>query len=176
MMATLNTNPGSSTAMQRQALHRIKRKRGWSDDQLHAAIGTGSTCDLSSQEASECITRLSGVKLPNPPGKKPSVYPDKKTPGVARMITEDQIEQISRLGLTYFGIPREFRAWLAKDFKVPHDGNVLHMIRQLATAERAGQVIRVLRMMHARRNGRAGSARRNGRAAPGAPGPATGAR
>ena len=157
MMASLNTNPGSSTKAQRCMLHKIKRRHGWSDDQLHAAIGTGSTKDLSAKDASDHIERLSGVTLPNPPGRKPSVYPAKKVPGVARMITQDHVDQIVHLGMTHFASPEHFKQWLVKDFKLARADRLSVMIRQLATAQRAGQVIRVLKQMHARRARRPGS-------------------
>ena len=60
------------------------------------------------------------------------------------MITNDQVEQIDRLGGEFFVNSHVFVYWLTKNFKVDH-------VRQLATAERAGQVIRVLKEMLARR-------------------------
>ena len=73
-MAVLNPKPGTSTAKQRQVLHQIKRQHGWSDDELHAAIGVDSTTLLSSAQASACIRRLGDMELANPPGEKPRPY------------------------------------------------------------------------------------------------------
>jgi len=165
-MVVLRDTPGSSTAKQRQMLHRLKRRHGMTDDDLHEAIGAASTTLLSARQASEAIERLSGRGLPNPPGCKPGSYASRrKPPGVTRLITADHVEQIMRMGLDCFGDRDIFLAWLSKDFKVgdPH---------QLGTAKRAAELIRVLKLMLSRRplhpsafiihvsTGRAGRARR----------------
>lgn len=160
-MASLNIHHGSSTRLQRQALHRLKRRKGWSDAELHDAIGMASTTHLSARQASDAIKRLSGVDLPNPPGQQPSVYQGSKPDGTVRMITADQIQHINRLGGEYFGDVVEFLAWLTKNFKIPwrqprtvadFDG----VVRHLATAKRASQVIVVLKNMIYRRNQKKG--------------------
>ncbi len=156
MMAVLNPKPGSSTAKQRQMLHRIKRRRGWSDAELHNAIGTDSTTKLSARKASEHIQRLTGMDLPNEPGQRPSPYAGKKSVGAIRMIDNDHVEQIYRLGLLYFARPAAFGAWLSKNFNVPfrqltHMDDIPALLRQLGTAERAGHVIYALREMLTRR-------------------------
>ena len=156
-MAKLNDQPGSSTAKQRQLLHKIKRRRGMTDDDLHSAIGAESTTQLSAAEASAAIERLSGRGLPHPPGQKPSPYAGKRrAPGTIRMITEDQVDQIVRLGSGYFDNYQAFAAWLVKDFKVPEIrglqfAGLRNLIRGLATAARAGQVIAVLKTMTTRK-------------------------
>jgi len=154
-MASLNTQSGSSTKLQRQALHRIKRIKGWSDAELHDAIGATSTTHLSARQASAAITRLSGVGLANPPGQKPSDYQGKPG-GATRMITVDQVAQINRLGGEYFGDVLDFLAWLTKNFKIQYrkptcvsDFDIV--VRKLATAKRASEVIMVLKGMIARR-------------------------
>jgi len=122
-------------------LHQLKRKRNWSDDELHAAVGVDSVTDLSAKEASQHIDRLGGGGLANPPGQKPSPYSgSKRQPGVTRMITNDHVTHIHRLLDVYFGNRDKAASWLSTNFDASH-------IRDLATAARAGQVIRVLREM-----------------------------
>ena len=146
-MVSLRTAPGSSTPKQRQVLHQLKRQRGWTDDELHDAIGCGSTTLLSATEASACIRRFGGGALPNPPGCKPAPFARKRQKTDAtRMIMPDHVEQIERLLREYFGNIDAGRAWLKKDFDAEHS-------RALLTAKRAGQVIRVLKDMIARRRG-----------------------
>lgn len=145
-MASLRTQPGSSTPKQRQVLHQLKRRLGLSNDQLHDAIGANSTTMLSSVQASECIQRLGGGDLPNPPGKKPPPYEGKrKTTNATRMIAPDHIEQIERMMGVYFENDSAGIVWLNKNFDVDHP-------RGLLTAQRAGQVIFVLKGMIDRRN------------------------
>ena len=147
----LNSEPGSSTAKQRQILHQIKRRHGWSDDDLHDAIGAASTTVLSAAQASACIGRLGGMKLANPPGQKPSPYPyHSRASGAVRMVHADHIEQIERLLAEYFGDEAAGRAWLEKDFKVKHP-------KDLLTAKVAGNVIRVLKGMINRRKAGGGA-------------------
>ncbi len=140
-MAALNTKPGSSTPGQRMRLHQRKRRLGWTDDQLHDAIGASSTTLLSSVEASACIRRLGGGELPYPPGQKPAPFAGKrKRTDATRMIAPGHIEQITRLLRVYFDDEAAGLAWLAKDFDAKHP-------RDLLTAKRAGQVILVLKGM-----------------------------
>lgn len=144
LMAELNTRPGSSTAKQHQTLVVAARRRGLELPEIRRTVG-GSIRKLSSAEASDWIKRFSGSDLPNPPGRKPSAYAAKKTTGAVRMITVDQVDQIERLMLEYFDYDRPLtQAWLRKNFKVD-------TVRDLATAQRGGQVIVVLKKMHARR-------------------------
>jgi hypothetical protein len=61
------------------------------------------------------------------------------------MITDDHIEQIVRLGLEYFGDKEvRFYHWLRANFKVDQ-------VHQLASIERAGQIIHVLKEMITRK-------------------------
>ena len=60
------------------------------------------------------------------------------------MIAPDHAEQITRLLGEYFDTEAAGLAWLEKNFDVEHP-------RDLLTAKRAGQVIRVLKDMVARR-------------------------
>ncbi len=144
-MAELNAKPGSSTPGQRQRLHQLKRKLGWSDDQLHEAIGAASTTLLSSAEASACIRRLGGGELPYPPGQKPAPFAGRpKRTDATRMIAPDHEEQIVRLLRVYFDDEAAGLAWLKKDFDADTP-------RDLLTAARASQVIYVLKQMIARR-------------------------
>ena len=149
-MAELNAKARSSTPKQRQRLHQLKRRLRWTDDELHEAIGVKSTTLLSAAQASEYIRRLGGGDLPYPPGQKPSPYAGKrKTTDAVRMISPDHVEHIERLLGECFDDQAAGLAWLEKDFKVKHP-------RDLLTAKRAGQVIRVLKDMIKRR--RAGGA------------------
>ncbi len=141
MVASLRTQPGSSTPGQRQRLHQIKRRLGWSDDQLHDAIGVNSTTQLSASQASECIRRLGGGELPHRPGEKPAPYKGKrKKTDATRMIAPDHEEQIERLLREHFGDVATGLAWLEKDFDAKRP-------RDLLTAKRAGEVIYVLKTM-----------------------------
>ena len=149
-MAQLKTAPGSSTRKQRMILHQLKRRHGWSDDDLHEALGTDSTTHLSAAQASACIERISGMPLPNPPGQKPSPYARKKATGATRMIAQDHEEQIDRLLVEHFGDPDAGSAWLEKNFDAKRP-------RDLLTAIRAGQVIHVLKDMIARREDASGA-------------------
>jgi len=149
-MPQLNDKLGSSTAKQRQLLHKIKRRLGFSDEQLHDAIGAASTKDLSAAAASAAIDRLGGFALPNEPGTKKSPYAGKKPSAATRMITDDHVDEILRLGLAYFPDHYALMAWLAKNFKIPFATDARAYIRQLGTAKRAGEVIRVLKEMNRR--------------------------
>ncbi len=144
-MAVLCPHPGSSTAKQRQVLHQVKRRRGWSDAELHDAIGAESTTELSAAQASACIRRLGKMELANPPGEKPAPFAgNRKRTTATRMIAPDHEEHIERWLIEYFGNLASGLAWLEKDFsaKSPHD---------LLTARRAGTVLYVLKNMIARR-------------------------
>ena len=61
------------------------------------------------------------------------------------MIAPDHVEQIERLLREYFGDLPTGLAWLERDFDAKHP-------RDLLTAQRAGQVIWVLKDMIARRH------------------------
>jgi len=163
-MTTLNSTPGSITTAQLKALHATARQRGLDHDALHDAAGVASLKTLSTADASELLLRLGGEVLPNPPGRKPPPSRSRRRSDTVRMITPDQIEQIGRLGREYFGAegdqatrqqgtkaeqsepgtrnsePDAFAGWLKKTFKVS-------AVRDLATAEKAGQVIAVLKGM-----------------------------
>ncbi len=140
-VAKLATHPGSSTPKQRCRLHQLKRRHGWTADQLHHAIGSPSTTSLSAAEASECIKRLGGGKLPHPPGKKPAPFAKKpRRTDATRMIAPDHVEQIDRMLREHFGDMEAGHAWLKKDFDAETP-------RDLLTARRAGQVIHVLKEM-----------------------------
>ena len=143
-MAKLSTNPGSITQRQITAIWSTARGRGLSSEQVHEAAG-GSLAALSRKQASDLIDRLGGGGLPNPPGEAPPPARHRAKPGVTRMITPEQIEQITGLLLDVFDDAESHAyAWLDKMFKVDS-------IRALATAKRAGEVIRVLKEMRARR-------------------------
>lgn len=140
-MASLKTAPGSSTTAQHKRLYIAARDRGLSRDQLKDMLGAESLKELSAHSASEAITKLTGDELPNPPGEKPSTYPRCKTPGATRIISPDQVQQIHRLAMEYFNEQGEAaKAWLIKNFKVDDAS-------KLATAQRAGEVIGVLKAM-----------------------------
>ncbi len=146
MIANIRTERGSSTPKQRQLLHQLKRRWGWTDDQLHDAIGAVSTKVLSAADASRCIRRLGGGELPNPPGRKPAPYQGRRQKTDAtRMIAPGHEEQIERLLREHFGDLESGLAWLEKNFDV-------QCTRDLLTAKRAGEVIYVLKEMIARTN------------------------
>jgi len=138
-MAQLNVKPGSSSARQHQRLVMLGRDRGIDLAELRSMVG-GSLRKLSAAEASDWITQLSGAGLPHPPGEKPVPPRRRKEAGVVRMITPDQVEQIGRLLNDCFPTPRARMTWLHKNFKVQH-------VHLLGTAKRAGEVIRVLKLM-----------------------------
>ena len=153
-MATLNPKPGSSSKKQHQVLVIAGRRQGLELPEIRKLVG-GSITKLSAADCSKWIEHFSGKGLANPPGKAPGPY-GKKRSDAARMITDSHIRQIARLGMDYFqGLPA-FRAWLSKNFEVPNcrtpwAPDLVDLIRQLGTAERAGQVIRVLKEMIDRR-------------------------
>ncbi len=145
MVATLRTQSGSSTARQRQVLHQLKRRLGWSDAELHSAIGVESTTLLSAGQASVCIGRLGGGSLKHAPGTKPAPFARRRhKTDATRMIAPDHEEQITRLLREHFGNMAVGVAWLQKNFDAEQP-------RDLLTAKRAGQVIRVLKDMTERR-------------------------
>ena len=152
----LNPRPGSSTKLQHQTLVIAGKRRGFTLAEIRQAVG-GSITRLSAAECSNWITHYSGKGLANPPGEKPSVYAGKRAGGATRIITADQIDQIIRLGLDYFGFRGRFAIWLRKTFQeIPviealDRDDLDYMIRALSTAQRAAEVIVVLKQMNARK-------------------------
>ena len=146
-MAELNTRPGSSTPKQRSTLVIVGKRRGLELAKLRETVG-GSLRGLSAADASKWIEHFSGQQLPNPPGEKPSPYGNRpQRTAATRMIHPDHVEHIERLLVECFGDQAAGLAWLKKDFKARHP-------RDLLTAKRAGQVIRVLKgMIDRRRSG-----------------------
>ena len=169
--AGLSTQHGSVTTAQIKRLHQLGIPRGFTHEDLRALAEVESLKDLSSAAASDLIRQLGGGELKHAPGQAPAPSRAKgRTRGTIRLITEAQLQQIERLGKEVFtganggngesspvsvlSVPScsdVFMAWLKKDFKV-------ETIRDLATAERGGQVIAVLKEMLARR-GRTASLR-----------------
>lgn len=152
-MATLNTTPRSSSKKQHQKLVLAGLDRGFDLAAIRKAVG-GSICKLSTAECSDWIKHYSGDDLPNPPGEKPSVYRRKRcSDGAVRMITDDLVEQIDRLGWAYFSDVGKFENWLTKNFAMPFAAGPgrIRVIRSLGTAKRATEVIVVLKRMLARR-------------------------
>lgn len=151
-MAELNPRPGSSTKRQHRALVIAGRRLGFDLADVRKTVG-GSLCKLSAAEASLWIGHFTGRDLANPPGQKPGAYKGKRpAPGTVRMITDDQVEQIVRLGVEYFGEAHMLISWLVKNFKIDSTaarGQRGHraIVRHLGTAKRAGEVIRVLKEM-----------------------------
>lgn len=144
-MATLRTDQGTCTAAQRKTLIIAAKARGHSVDALRDAAGVRRLHELSAAAASALIEKYSGRGLPNPPGRAPARGRRRSAGVVARLITSDLVEQIDRLLLEYFGDPDRAAEWLRKMFKVKAAG-------ELATAERAGQVIGVLKRMCERKD------------------------
>jgi len=146
MTASLHTASGTCSAAQRKRLVIVARRAGFSVDSLRDHVG-GKLHDLSSAEASSWITRLGGGDLDHPPGTAPRRKTERKKPGVIRMITPAQCEQITRLGAACFGAPEEaFSTWLKKNFKVSD-------AHALGTARRGGEVIAVLKRIQSRKKG-----------------------
>jgi hypothetical protein len=161
--AALSTQHGSVTSSQIKRLHQLAIPKGFTHEDLRALAEVESLKDLSSAQASDLIRQLGGGELKHAPGQAPPPSRERgRSRGTIRLITEAQLEQIERLGAEYFSAgqnpPRQvgghaqhsalstqhFRDWLSRDFKVA-------TIRDLATAERGGQVIAVLKGMLARR-------------------------
>jgi hypothetical protein len=142
-MSQFSRQPGTITPNQIKAIHAICRKYRIDIDEVRESIG-GSIKALSCKAASGLIENLGGGPLPNPPGQAPQEHHTRK-PGVVRMITSQNVEQIERLLGEYFddGDGRAM-AWLKKDFKVS-------TVRELATTHRAGQVVHTFKTMVARR-------------------------
>lgn len=147
----LNTKPGSSTAKQHSRLVILGKRRGFELAEIRKMVG-GSIRRLSAAEASDWIERFGGGELPNPPGQAPPPERRRTQPGVTRMITPDQIAQIGRLGLEYFANDvTRFLDWFGRNYKPEvMSTDAAAVIRQLGTAERAGQVIAVITRMLAR--------------------------
>lgn len=143
MSTTIDASPRSISPAQIRALLATGRKRGMEVDDVRAAAG-GSLRKLSRAQASKLIERLGGGELPNPPGTPQRQQRRRAEPGVYRMITEEHCEQIAHLLNQVFDTPREAAAWLQKNFKVLD-------LRRLGTAKRAGEVIRVLKLIKQRR-------------------------
>lgn len=98
--------------------------------------------ELSRADANHILTRLTGSPLPAAPGERPKRR--KGQAGVTRMIDAQQIDQLHRLLGDCFSTPHARQLWLTRNFKVA-------VIKDLATAKRAGQVIRVLKLMKSRK-------------------------
>ena len=150
-MAQLDTTPGSISGAQKRALFAALKRKGMGIDDLRDLVG-GSISKLSKADASRWIAELDGGDLPNPPGEAPQEK-RRPQPGNVRLITEANVEQIIGLGTRYFETVTQFEAWLVKNFKVPArrgSERVEDLIRKLGTAQRAGEVIHVLRTMRNR--------------------------
>jgi hypothetical protein len=154
-MTGLSTKPRSSTKKQHRTLVPTGRRCGLDLAEVRRLAG-GSITELSAHQASVLISRLTGRDLPNPPGRKPKAYQGKPAPGATRMITADHVAQIKRLGWEYFKSYTAFALWLERDFKLkPYSGDTIEStITQLATAQRAGEVIRTLKQMLERKGSR----------------------
>lgn len=141
-MYALRDKPSTSTTKQHRKLICAARQVGINVDQLRQMVG-GSLRNLSAKQASMLIQRFTGEALPNPPGEKPHSYA-RRPHDTIRIIAADHIEQIDRLGALYFCDADRYRQWLKKNFKVVYPD-------QLLTAERACEVIYVLKTMIERR-------------------------
>ncbi len=150
-MTSLNAKPNSSTKRQHQVLVTAGRRKGFDLAEIRRMVG-GSLCGLSAAEASKWIEQFTGRPLSNPPGCKPPPYKGKPTPGITRMISDDQCQQIVRLATCYFdGDEGAARAWLQKNF----GGADPRKVQPAATAKRGGEIIAVLKGMIKRRRNRA---------------------
>lgn len=142
-MASLNTQPGSSSKAQRSVLVIEAKRRGIDLDELRRMVG-GSVSALSAAKASEWIRQISGRPLPNRPGQAPRTTARARE-GIVRMVTPELVDQIERIGVSYFdGSEDAYRAWLRKYHGVDHP-------RMLATARKAAQIATALKQMHTRR-------------------------
>ena len=150
-MAELSRAPRSISHDQRRRLFGLAKRRGMSTDGLRAATPDGSIGALSRAEASRLIAELGGAPLANPPGQAPPTKKHRPAEGCVRMITSEHVGQIARLLDDYFGrnMPTRGYDWLQKNWS--KNGVQVKTLRDLGTARRAGQVIRVLREMIERR-------------------------
>jgi len=149
-MAVLNDKPGSSSKKQHSTLVIAGQRLGFDLNEIRGMVG-GSIRKLSARGCSDWIQTFTGRDLPNAPGKKPRPYKKRRSKqnrdregAVFRMIQPDHTHQICRLMREYFENDHYAQLWLRKNFKVgqPHE---------LLTAQRAGEVIAVLKRMLARR-------------------------
>jgi len=142
-MASLNTQPGSSSAKQHQVLVMCAMNHGFTVHDVRHLVG-GSIRKLSAQACSDWIRKFSGKELPNKPGEAPRTRPRARE-GIVRMVTPELIDQIERLGISYFdGSEEAYRAWLRKYHGIDHP-------RMLGTAHKAAQIATALKQMHTRR-------------------------
>ena len=142
----LDQRAGSVSKAQLQVIGCAARQRGLDHDAVCSAAGVDSWKELSRARASTLIKRLTGEGLKNPPGHPPAPQKRRREPGVIRLITPDQIGQITRLGLECFNDDSAwFYGWLEQNFQV-------RRVRDLATAKRAGQVLHVLQTMIERKS------------------------
>jgi hypothetical protein len=148
---SLSSAPATGTAAQRRRIVLEGRRRGLDLDELRDLAG-GRLRAISCRAASALIRRLTGSDLPHAPGCKPRSYHRRRTSHSTRIILLDHVEQIERLLAECFPaigngrstIANPGAAWLLKTFKVSAPADLL-------TAERAGEVIAVLKRMLARR-------------------------
>lgn len=144
-VAQLDSRPGSIRPKQLQLIWLLGRKRHMDPQDIRDAAG-GSVSALSCEQASVLIQQLGGGELPNEPGQAPPPPKRKRTPGTVRMISGELEEQCTNLLMKAFEYDTERAyAWLLKDFKVER-------VRDLATAQRAGELVYVLKTMIARKD------------------------
>jgi len=173
VIAVLRETSNSSTKKQHQVLVMAASTKGLDLHEVRKMVG-GSLCALSAKQCSDWIKHFSGRDLPNPPGGKPSPYKRRRrspsprgrgqgegrataVSAVPRMIQQDHIDQIGRLMLRYFeGNIAAASAWFLKNWQVAEP-------RDLLDAARAGEVIRALKIMVARRENPAAPSNQNER-------------
>jgi len=137
-MPKLNTKPGSSTPAQRKMIAISAKRRHLTIDDVRDLVG-GKLHVLSCASAASLIERLTGEKMKNLPGQKPSPY--KGRPSGIRLRTEGQVQQITRLGLQFFGNDEaEFDCWLFNNFETACPA-------QIDTAKRASHIAYTLKIM-----------------------------
>lgn len=134
----MNPRPGSVTQKQIQTLVMAARNQGVDLHELRAMTPQGSLRKLSAAEASAMLSRF-GAAMPHPPGREPAPYRGSPQPGVRRLIAPAHEEQIERLLREIWpdDAPAAER-WLFARFGVGR-------VRDLATAQRAGECIAALK-------------------------------
>lgn len=148
----LDPTKGSISGPQIQTLCTAARRKGVDLQTIRDAYKVTSIRDLSRAQASAAITRLTGQGLKHAPGQAPRLRRRPPAPGTFRMLAGEHVEQIARLAAQYFrGDVDKVIAWLRKNYEechqAPPGAELEDVIQALGTAQRAGEIIAVLKGM-----------------------------
>lgn len=133
----LDTRQATSTPQQRKRIVLLGNSQSLTVDDLRDMTPLGSLRELSKQEASDLIERLGGGRMQT---ARQSPYPRRQSTDATRMITREHVTIITEMMERKFGDSEHALAWLKRNFKVD-------TVRDLGTAERAGEVVAVLKEM-----------------------------